>query len=443
MSMKRIASALTVAALAAPLLGAAPNLSAEVDTRAKAVEGKLIAWRRDIHEHPELGEHEVRTAKLVADHLRSLGIEVREGVGKTGVVGVLRGGRLGRVVALRADMDALPVTEDTGLPFASKATTTWQGRQTGVMHACGHDAHTAILMSVAEVLAGMKDKLPGTVVFIFQPAEEGISDADAAGRKTWGASQMVEEGALDNPKVEAVFGLHVVSGVPSGQLRWRPGPTMASSDSVRITVKGRQTHGAIPWGGVDPIVLASQVVLGLQTIESRQVDVSKEPSILTIGQIHGGSRENIIPDDVAMEGTIRAYDREMQKDIQARVKRTAELIAQSGGGQALVNIIEKYPPTVNNPDLTAQMAPTLKRTAGEGHWNDNPPKVTASEDFSFFQQKVPGVFVHLGVTPPDKLATAAANHSPQFYVDEAALPLGVRALANLAVDYLQAPAARR
>ena len=433
-------------ALAAPALAqpAKSATAAEIDARAKAIEPKLIAWRRDIHEHPELGDMEVRTSKLIADHLRSLGIEVRTGVAGTGLVGILKGGRPGPVVALRSEMDALPVKEEVNLPFASKATAVYRGKETPVMHACGHDAHMAILMATAEILAAMKAKLPGTVVFLLQPAEEGPADFIPDGTKFWGAKQMVTEGALTQPKVDAVFGLHVFSGVPTGKVVWRTGPFLASADILRIQVKGKQTHGAAPWQGVDPIVLASQVVLGLQTIESRQVEVTKEPSVITIGQIHGGNRENIIPDLVDMEGTIRSYDAGMQQDIQARIKRTAEKIAESGGGSAKVEIVELYHPTVNDAALTKRMGPTLQRAAGPGNWDDNADKRTAAEDFSFFQEKVPGLFVNLGVTPPDQdMKTAAANHSPLFYVDEKALVVGVRVMANLAVDYLEGGAVKR
>jgi amidohydrolase len=442
--MKRIGAAGLAAALclgaAGPALAAAPGLAAEIDARAKAGEQRLIAWRRDIHEHPELGNRETRTSALVADHLRRLGMEVRTGIAGTGVVGVLKGGRPGPVVALRADMDALPVKEATGLPFASTAVGNYRGVDGPVMHACGHDAHVAILMSAAEVLAGMKDRLPGTVVFVFQPAEETPADFTPDGSRFWGARQMVAEGALDNPKVEAIFGLHVIAGIPSGTLEWRPGPTMAGADLVQIQVRGRGTHGARPWGGVDPIVLSAQVLMGIQTISSRQVDVSKEPSIISFGQIHGGTRENIIPDTVDMEGSIRSYDRPMQLDIHSRIRRTSELIAQSGGGSAKVNIVELFHATVNDAGLTARMTPTLQRVMGPGKWRGDADKRTGSEDFSFYQEKAPGLFVHLGVTPPEKMKDFASNHSPEFFVDEAALIQGVRIMANLAADYLAGPA---
>lgn len=430
-----------VAMLAASAASAAraQSLGPEIDRRAHAVEPRLIAWRRDIHQHPELGDEEQRTSALVAEHLRRLGLEVRTGVAGTGVVGVLRGAHPGPAVALRADMDALPVREESDVPFRSEATGVYRGKAGPVMHACGHDAHTAILMATAEVLAGLRDQLHGTVVFVFQPAEEGPADFTPDGQRSWGARQMVAEGALAHPQVSAIFGLHVMSNVESGTLQWRSGPTLASGDRFQIHVQGRQTHGGTPWRGVDPVVVAAQVVLGLQTIESRQVEVTKEPSVISIGQIHGGTRENIIPDAVDLEGTIRAYDRAMQTDIHQRIERTAKLVAESAGASAEVKIVELFHPTVNDPQLTARMAPTLKRVMGPGRWDDHPDKRTGSEDFSFYQDVTPGLFVHLGVTPRDQLASAAANHSPLFYVDERALVQGVRVMANLAVDYLQAP----
>ncbi|MDF3880960.1 amidohydrolase [Cupriavidus basilensis] len=434
-------------ALAAGLLCLAPaaaqaqatgseSLQAQIETRAKAVEAQLIAWRRDIHQHPELGNYEVRTAKLVADHLRKLGMEVTTGVAKTGVVGVLKGGKPGPVVALRADMDALPVKERVDVPFASKAKGQYLGKEVDVMHACGHDTHVAILMATAEVLAGMKDQLPGTVKFIFQPAEESPADFEPNGSNMWGAKQMVAEGVLDNPKVDAIFGLHVTSGIESGKLGWRSGPSMAAADQFWIDVKGRQTHGARPWGGIDPIVVASQIVMGLQTIQSRQVNAMLEPSVITVGTIHGGNRMNIVPEKVEMMGTVRTYDEGMKKDIHARMKRTTEAIASSAGAEATFKVVELYNATVNQPALTDKMAPTLKRVAGDGNWMIT-PKATASEDFSFYQEKVPGLFFNLGVTPKGTdVNKAPSNHSPEFYVDEAALVNGVRALAGLTVDYM-------
>ena len=407
-------------------------LTSEIDRREKQIESKVIAWRRDIHEHPELGNRETRTSKLVADHLRSLGIEVRTGVAHTGVVGVLRGARPGKVVALRAEMDALPVTEQVNLPFASKIKTAYNGQEVGVMHACGHDTHVAILMGVAEILAGMKDQLPGTIKFIFQPAEEGAPAGEEGG-----AELMLKENAFDNPKPDAVFGLHVWAAAGNvGQITYRSGGAMASADLLKISVKGRQTHGAAPWGGVDPIVVAAQIILGLQTIPSRQLDITQAPSIITIGMIHGGVRNNIIPDEVQMEGTIRAFNPLVQEDMHRRIHLTAESIAASAGATAVVDIQQQYPVTFNNPALTETMLPTLRRVAGADKVSIQPP-VTAAEDFSFFAQKAPGLFVFLGSTKPGvDPAKAPINHSPLFEVDEGVLPLGVRVIANLAVDYL-------
>src|SRR6266550_8635597 len=335
------------------------TLDQKIDAAAAAVEPKVIECRRDIHQHPELGNREVRTSKLVADKLRALGIEVKTPIAHTGVVGILHGGKPGRVVALRADMDALPVVEQVDVPFKSKVRTTYNGQDVGVMHACGHDAHVAILLGVAEVLSGIKNELPGTVVFLFQPAEEGPPEGEEGG-----AALMVKEGALENPKVDAVFGLHVTSRYPVQTIAYRPGSLMAAVDSFKIVVHGKQTHGAYPWLGVDPIVVASQIVLGLQTIPSRQVDSSLAPSIVTVGAIHGGVRNNIIPDDVEMIGTIRSLDAKMRDDIHARIRRTAEDIANSAGAKADVTIEGGYPITYNDPKLTEEMAPTLRRIAG-------------------------------------------------------------------------------
>ena len=428
--MRTILLPCIVLGLATPLQAQNSRLDALVDARAAQVAGKVVAWRRDIHEHPELSNRETRTADLVAQHLRSLGIEVRTGVAHTGVVGVLRGGKPGPVVALRADMDALPVTEEVDVPFASKVRATYNGQDVGVMHACGHDAHTAILMGVAEVLAGMRNEIPGTVKFIFQPAEEGAPVGERGG-----AELMIEEGALDNPKPSAVFGLHVFP-FPAGDIRYRPEGTLAGSDRFWIVVRGRQTHGAQPWRGVDPIVVASQIVLGLQTITSRQIDVTAAPAIVTVGAINGGLRFNIIPDSVVMLGTIRTFDTAMRNDIHARVRRTAESIAQSAGATAVVTIDTNTAVTYNDPALTERILPTLRAVAGANHVALTAP-ITASEDFSRYQQRIPGVFFFLGIVPPGTDPTKAApNHSPRFFVDEAALPVGVRVMAHLAVDYL-------
>lgn len=409
--------------------GPADQLRADVDRRTAVVLPKVVAWRRDIHEHPELSYQEVRTSKLVADHLRALGIEVHTDVGGHGVVGVLRGGKPGKVVALRADMDALPVREEVDLPFRSTATATDDGKTVPVMHACGHDAHTAMLMGVAEVLAGMRDRIPGTVKFLFQPAEE------ASGTGAGGAAAMIRDGALDDPKPDAVFGLHVFP-YPVGEVVYRPEGIMASSDGLRIVVHGRQTHGAQPWKGVDPVVVASQIVLGLQTVVSRQVDLARSPAVVTIATINGGVRGNIIPDSVVMTGTIRAFDPDVQKEVHARVRRTAESIAAASGATATVDITLGNPVTYNDPALTNRMRATLERVAGAGRAIVGDPSTTA-EDFSLYQQKVPGMFVFLGIDPPGVTREQAApNHSPRFFVDEDALPVGVRLLSSLALDYL-------
>ena len=415
--------------------GVRPNRLADaIDQAAARIEADVIAWRRDLHAHPELGNREFRTAGIVAAHLRQLGFdEVRTEVAVTGVVGLLKGAQPGPVVALRADMDGLPVAERADVPFASKVQTTWNGETVGVMHACGHDAHVAILMGVASVLAGLRDHLAGSVKFIFQPAEELPPEGEEGGAKL-----MIAEGALENPSPGAIFGLHVTSRLPTGVIGYRAGPAMASADNFRITVAGRQTHGAFPWHGVDPIVTAAQVVLGLQTIVSRQVDITREPVVVTVGAIKGGVRENIIPDSVELRGTIRTFDEEMRDDVHSRIKETAEHIAQAARAGCEVCITKHYAVTVNDAELTAAMVPTLERVAGAGQARTI-GKITGSEDFSFFQHVVPGLFFFIGITPPTQdLKTAAPNHSPLFYIDEAGLPLGVRALTRVAVDWLEA-----
>lgn len=407
---------------------------AAISSRARLVEPKVVAWRRDFHQNPELGNREFRTAKIVAEHLRALGFdEVREKVAHTGVVGVLKGARPGPVVALRADMDALPVTEEVDVAFKSTVRTDWNGMSCGVMHACGHDAHTAILMGVAEVLAGMRDQIPGSVKFLFQPAEEGAPDDEGGG-----ARMMIDEGCMDNPKVGAIFGLHVTSVHHTGKIGYRSGALMASSDELRVFVRGTQTHAAMPWRGVDPIVISSQIVMGLQTIVSRRVDITHEPSVVTVGVFHGGVRGNIIPDEVKMEGTIRTFDETQRKEIHEHVKRITEMIAAAGGAKAQVRIKRGYDVVVNDPALTAMAVPTLARIAGEGNVGVV-DKVCGAEDFSFYQKVVPGFFLRMGCTPPDRDArTAAPGHSPRMYLDENCLELGVKALSALALDWLAA-----
>ncbi len=419
---------------------AASSLAALIDEQAPAIEAAVIAWRRDLHQHPELGNREFRTAEIVALHLKALGLdEVRTGVAHTGVVGLLKGALPGPVVALRADMDGLPVSEEVDLPFASKARSHWNGEEVGVMHACGHDCHVAILMGVAQILAGLRAQLRGSVKFIFQPAEEMPPEGEDGGAK-----MMIAEGALEKPTPQAIFGLHVTSRLPTGVVGYRPGPTMASSDTLKITVLGRQTHGAAPWAGVDPIVTAAQVVLGLQTVVSRTIDLTEEPAVVTLGTIRGGVRQNIIPDQVEMTGTIRTFNEEMRDDIHERVTTLAEAVSRGSRAGCQVCITKSYPVTINDPVLTAMMVPTMQRVADTDPVKGSlmlVPKVTGSEDFSFFQRVVPGLFVFLGVTPagvdPKK---AAPNHSPRFYADEAGLMLGVRTLAHLACDYLEAKA---
>jgi amidohydrolase len=421
------AALLLTATAVAPPARTQDALPASVSDGVAAVMDKVVAWRRDIHAHPELGNQEFRTSALVADHLEALGMDVRRGVAGTGVVGVLRGGD-GPVVALRADMDGLPVTEQVDVPFASKVTTEYNGETVGVMHACGHDNHVAILMGVAEVLAGMGDELPGTVLFVFQPAEEGVLDAEE-----WGAKLMLSEGAFDDPRPDVVFGLHVFP-VPVGVIATRPEGFLAAADRFVINVKGSQTHGAQPWNGVDPIVAASQIVMGLQTIASRQVDVTKAPSIVSVGRIEGGLRNNIIPETVELEGTIRTFDEAMRDSIHERIRTTAEQIAASSGATAEVEIEKGYPVTRNDSDLYRRMKPTLARVAGPGLVEPGP--ITGAEDFSYFANEVPGLFFGLGVGSDDP-ALVHPNHSPRFYADERALPIGVTALTALALDFMK------
>ena len=409
---------------------------ARIGAAADRLEPNVVAWRRDLHQNPELGNREVRTARIVAEHLRALGFDtVQEKVAHTGVVGVLKGGRPGPVVALRADMDALPVAEEVDVPFKSTVRTEWNGQQCGVMHACGHDAHTSILMGVAEILAGMRESIPGTVKFIFQPAEETPPIGENGG-----ARMMVEQGCMKGPDVDAIFGLHVTSIYPTGMIGYRSGPLMASADDFRVFVRGRQTHAAMPWRGVDPIVVTSQIVLGLQTIVSRQMNITKEPSVVTVGVFHGGVRHNIIPDEVKLEGTIRTFDEAQRDEIHAHVTRISEMIAAAGGATAKVHIHRWYDVTVNHPGLTEWSIPTLGRIAGDEHVKVI-DKVCGAEDFSFYQKEVPGFFFFVGCTPPARDAeTAAPNHSPRFYVDEDCLKLGMKSLSALALDWLAANA---
>ena len=410
----------------------ADSISDAIVRETHAIEAQMIAWRRDIHQNPELGNNEVRTSALVAQHLKTLGYDVREGVAHTGVIGVLRGARPGPVVALRADMDALPVTEQVEIPFASRTKAIFDGREVGVMHACGHDAHTAILMAAATVFSKLRNELPGTVKLIFQPAEEGVP----AGQEG-GAQLMIKEGALSDPKPDAIFGLHVTSGLHTGWVAYRPGPAMAGADTFHITVKGRQTHGAMPWLGVDPIVVGAQIVLALQTIPSRQVDVTKGPTVLTVGAIHGGNRQNIIPDQLEMLGTLRTFDPETRDFVIRRVKETVVAIAQSAGAEATTEwTAGGYIPLVNHVGLTQRMLPTLRRVVGADNVVEG-RHVMAAEDFSFFAKEVPALFFHVGITAPDiPVFKAAPNHSPRFKIDEAGMLVGLRSLVQVGFDYL-------
>lgn len=406
---------------------------AKVSQLATQLEPKVIAWRRDFHEHPELGNNEIRTAGIIAKYLQSLGLEVKTGVAKTGVVGLLKGGKPGPVVALRADMDGLPVIERTPVAFASKVKTTYNGQEAGVMHACGHDTHMAILMGVAQVLSAMKNDLKGTVKFIFQPAEEGVPLGEKGGAK-----QMVKEGVLENPKVDVIFGLHINSQTEVGKITYRPGGTMASVNDMKITVKGRSAHGAYPWSSIDPVVVSAQIINNLQSIVSRNLNVTENAGVVTIGSIHGGNRSNIIPEQVEMLGTVRTLSSEDEKMFIERIKQVVTKTAESAGATAEVILpyTNHYPVTFNNVALTEKMLPSLQKTAGTQNVQLKAP-VTGAEDFSFFQEKVPGLFFFLGGMPKGgDPKTAPSHHTPDFFIDESGLTLGVNALANLTVDYM-------
>ncbi|MEO6221591.1 MAG: amidohydrolase [Ginsengibacter sp.] len=407
----------------------------KINTAADNIESKVIAWRRDLHEHPELGNREVHTANLIAKHLQSLGIELKTGVAKTGIVGILKGGKPGPVVALRADMDALPVTERTSLAFASKVTTKYNGQEVGVMHACGHDSHMAILMGAAQILSSMKNDLKGTVKFIFQPAEEGAPAGEEGG-----AELMVKEGIMENPKVDVVFGLHINSQIEVGKLSYRPGATMAGVNDIQIIIKGKSAHGAYPWSSVDPIVVSAQVINSLQTIVSRNLNITENAGVVTIGAIHGGNRSNIIPEEVEMLGTLRSFSKEDEKMIIDRIKQIVTKTAEAAGAVAEVKIpySSHYPVTYNDVALTGKMLPSLQKTAGAGNLLLRPP-VTGAEDFSFFQEKAPGLFFFLGGMPKGQdPKNAPSHHTPDFYIDESGFTLGVKALANLTIDFMNA-----
>ena len=435
MPIRRLATLGLALALALPLPAAAAIERADLEREFAAVQDQLIAWRRDIHQYPELGNRETRTAKKVAAHLKSLGLEVRTGVAHTGVVGVLRGGRPGPVIALRADMDALPVTERVDVPFKSTVTTEYRGEKVGVMHACGHDGHTAILMGVAEVLAARRKDVPGTVMFVFQPAEEGAPEGEEGG-----APLMLQEGVFHDLKPQAIFGLHLWAPLNAGQIGYRSGALLAASDAFRILVTGRQTHGSRPWAGADPIVAASQIVADMQTVVSRQTDISRWPAVVSVGAIRGGIRFNIIPDTVEMLGTVRTFDPVVRDEVIARMRNVAEHVATANGATATLEILPgSNPVTANDPDLTRRMLPALERAAGKANVVEI-PYVTGAEDYAYFALEVPSVYFFVGSTPVGQNAEAApANHSPLYFVAESSLDTGLRALLTVAVDYLENP----
>lgn len=413
-----------------PLISFEQTIEASINKNALAINDSVIAWRRYIHQNPELSNREFKTAAFIAAHLKALGLDVKTGIGKTGVVGILKGGKPGPVVALRADMDALPVVERVKIPFASKVTGEYNGQPVGVMHACGHDSHVAILLGTATALTKMKTDVPGTVVFIFQPAEEG-----PPGNEEGGAPLMIKEGVMVNPKVDAIFGLHINSQTEIGKIRYKSGSTMASSDWFTIKIKGKQTHGSQPWAGIDPVVVAAQIINGLQTIVSRQEDLTKAPVVITVGKIYGGVRSNIIPEEVTLEGTIRTLDSKMQKDVHERIKKTAINIAEASGATAEISIDTKTEVTYNNPELVKDVLPSLETAAGKNNviatdWT------TGSEDFSYFGDKAPAFFFFLGGMPKGMdPRNAPPHHTPDFYIDDSMLYVGIKAFCNIIFDY--------
>lgn len=410
-----------------------PKLQAKLDQQAKEIETRVIEWRRHLHQNPELSNREMQTAAYITEHLKKLGLNIQTGVAHTGVVALLETGKPGPVIALRADMDALPVTERNSLPFASKVRTTFNGQETGVMHACGHDSHVAILMGVAEILSKNKADLKGIVKFIFQPAEEGAPIGEEGG-----AGLMVKQGVLQNPKVEVIFGLHISSVTPLGKITYRPGGLLAAADNYSVLVKGRQAHGSTPWMSIDPIVTSAQIINGLQTIISRQTELTKEAAVITVGRINSGIRENIIPEEAFFAGTIRTLDTDMQDKIHEKIKLTATKIAESMGATAEVTIRRGTPVTYNDPLLTQKMVPSLQRAAGvENTLVVN--AITGAEDFAFYQKEIPGLFFFVGAMPPGTdPARVPSHHTPDFMVDEAAFVTGVKAMLNLTLDYMNA-----
>jgi len=407
------------------------KLKAKAFAAADKATAKCIEWRHDFHQNPELGNREFRTSKIIADHFKKLGIETKENVAKTGVVGILRGAKPGPCIALRADIDALPVIERVNLPWSSKQKTTYNGQEVGVMHACGHDTHTAMLMAVAEVLSGMKNELKGTVKFIFQPAEEGPPEGEEGG-----AALMVKEGVMDNPKVDAIFGLHIESDIEAGTIEYKPGAFMASSDWFHIVVKGKGSHGSQPWKGVDPIQISAQIIEGLQSVVSRQMELTKAPVVITVGKIHSGVRNNIIPEECVMDGTIRTLDSKMQTEVHQRIKWTAEKIAEASGAVAEVSFDTKTLVTYNTPELVKKMLPSLEAATGAGKIKER-EWVTGAEDFSYYGTKAPSFFFYLGGMPKGKdPKTAPPHHTADFYVDDSGMITGIRAFCSLVIDYM-------
>lgn len=407
------------------------KLKEKAAVAADKIEPRCIAWRRDFHQNPELGNNEFRTSKIIVEHLKRLGLEVKEGVAKTGVVGILKGAKPGPCIALRADIDGLPITERADIPFASKQKTTYSGQQVGVMHACGHDTHTAMLMSVAEILSGMKNEIKGTIKFIFQPAEEGPPEGEEGG-----AELMVKEGVMENPKVDVIFGLHIESDIEVGRIEYKPGAFMAAADWFSIKVKGKGSHGSQPWKGIDPIQVAAQIIDGLQNIVSRQMELTKAPVVITVGKIHGGVRQNIIPEDCQLDGTIRTLDSAMQKEVHQRIRWTAAKIAEASGATAEVSFSGKTLVTYNNPELVKKMIPSLESAAGTGNVKER-NWVTGAEDFSYYGTKAPAFFFYLGGMPKGKdPKTAPPHHTADFYVDESGMKTGIKAFCDLVFDYM-------
>ncbi|HAH50873.1 MAG TPA: amidohydrolase [Balneola sp.] len=432
--MKKLLSLFTLSLITLSLTAQSSDLKQIIDERADELEEQVIEWRRYFHENPELSNREFNTAKKISEHLESLGLEVQTEIAHTGVMGILKGGKPGPVVGLRADIDALPVIERTDVPFKSTVMGEYQGNEVGVMHACGHDTHIAILMGVAQILTEMKDDLQGTVKFIFQPAEEGAPKGEEGG-----AELMVKEGVLKNPDVEAIFGLHISDDTPVGELEYRPKGIMASVNSFDIKVTGKQAHGSAPWAGIDPIVTSAQIINNIQTIVSRSMPLTRQAAVVTVGVINGGVRNNIIPEEVTMQGTIRALDEEMRQLIFKRLKTVVQNTAESNGATAELTINKGYPITYNDPELTAQMLPTLVETAGK----ENVKlinAITGAEDFSFFQNEIPGLYFFVGGKAPGR--EASGHHTPDFYIDESGLKLGVRAMSNLVIDYMDQTAGK-